>query len=736
MNIYIPLIVLLILVASSTYVVFGGMPRWQHQGSARLSRRAGPQQQQQRPIARSIGASIGTCGHDDEFTISFGRDFLGRYVRGAAAAASDAADCCRKCAGTANCDRFTFIRGQGCWLSGGGSKAVPRATLPATNVMLDYVFGDRIPGRASGPPPERRAEFNVHGNGATARPAITTATTTRVVPPEAIPRAIAGVIAPPVPETALPPPPKPAAPPAPQAPAVDIQRAHEKKPSPAVVPARRGNPGAPLLPTPWGDRLAASIAFRQQMKKTPPEATAPTTCSQAFTTGTGLDVLGADLNLPERKLRMPLRGLTPEKCCLRCAQVHRCNAYTHAKGECWLKHVHPKAAWVKRYHGSVAGLRRMAGISVKDLPVFTKKNFAQFPKFNWNSVAVKAADDGSPLCSGHGFQGTKGVSTSLCVCDPGWIGDDCAAPAPPRPLFLTAAQLRADRGVLPLGDSWLAGVLPLPVAASGGDDDWQDVPSLLVDPLTSPNVNIYAKQLQQNAIRGGGAQQGQGAIAKLTCAVVGSASTMQGKRQGAAVDAHDVVFRFNNAPTRGFEQDVGRKTTFDLWNVYELMETSRSRLRWPRADEFRQKIAAAKSSGNHDAPVPIFHARSEDWVRQYETFRKRMPQIPVLMLDQTFSRHCYSWFAAVNPKPCETNGVFPMFQGCDFPTTGFFGVCFALHHCTNVTLFGFHDRGRTVRRNHYWKAGQDIAGGHHNFNLEHSLYRSSALKAGTKVRYA
>ena len=64
-----------------------------------------------------------------------------------------------------------------------------------------------------------------------------------------------------------------------------------------------------------------------------------------------------------------------------------------------------------------------------------------------------------------------------------------------------------------------------------------------------------------------------------------------------------------------------------------------------------------------------------------------------------------------------------MFQGCDFPTTGFFGVCVALQVCDQVTLFGFHDRGRTVRQNHYWKAGQDIAGGHHNFNLEHSLYR-------------
>jgi hypothetical protein len=36
---------------------------------------------------------------------------------------------------------------------------------------------------------------------------------------------------------------------------------------------------------------------------------------------------------------------------------------------------------------------------------------------------------------------------------------------------------------------------------------------------------------------------------------------------GAAIDAHDVVFRTNMAPTEGYADDVGGRTTFDVINL-------------------------------------------------------------------------------------------------------------------------------------------------------------------------
>ena len=47
-----------------------------------------------------------------------------------------------------------------------------------------------------------------------------------------------------------------------------------------------------------------------------------------------------------------------------------------------------------------------------------------------------------------------------------------------------------------------------------------------------------------------------------SCAIVLSSSAILGSEAGAAIDAHDFVFRFNLAPTIGFETDVGNRTTY------------------------------------------------------------------------------------------------------------------------------------------------------------------------------
>ena len=56
-----------------------------------------------------------------------------------------------------------------------------------------------------------------------------------------------------------------------------------------------------------------------------------------------------------------------------------------------------------------------------------------------------------------------------------------------------------------------------------------------------------------------------------TCAVVGNSGTLLGSKFGGAIDAHDAVIRLNGAPTAGFEDDVGRKTTWDMVNKPNLV---------------------------------------------------------------------------------------------------------------------------------------------------------------------
>ena len=51
-----------------------------------------------------------------------------------------------------------------------------------------------------------------------------------------------------------------------------------------------------------------------------------------------------------------------------------------------------------------------------------------------------------------------------------------------------------------------------------------------------------------------------------SCGVVSSAGSLLHSKLGAKIDANDFVIRFNNAPTHGYERDVGSKTSLRIIN--------------------------------------------------------------------------------------------------------------------------------------------------------------------------
>ncbi|XP_028826272.1 alpha-N-acetylgalactosaminide alpha-2,6-sialyltransferase 2-like isoform X1 [Denticeps clupeoides] len=57
----------------------------------------------------------------------------------------------------------------------------------------------------------------------------------------------------------------------------------------------------------------------------------------------------------------------------------------------------------------------------------------------------------------------------------------------------------------------------------------------------------------------------------VRCAVVGNGGILNGSRKGSEIDSHHYVFRMNGAITKGFEEDVGNKTSVYVYTAHSMI---------------------------------------------------------------------------------------------------------------------------------------------------------------------
>lgn len=149
-----------------------------------------------------------------------------------------------------------------------------------------------------------------------------------------------------------------------------------------------------------------------------------------------------------------------------------------------------------------------------------------------------------------------------------------------------------------------------------------------------------------------------------TCAVVGSSSSLKNGNAGSVIDFHDVIFRFNRAPTHGFERDVGSRTSIRIQNP--------------------ERFGWGEGRGDGDDGQELCLAKGMLSLTRSGTRCKVAALSPQFV---TYSR----LFWAMEPVPKNLEASVPAHNGLrrlKF-STGFLGVVLALHLCSNVTVFGF-----------------------------------------------
>lgn len=183
----------------------------------------------------------------------------------------------------------------------------------------------------------------------------------------------------------------------------------------------------------------------------------------------------------------------------------------------------------------------------------------------------------------------------------------------------------------------------------------------------------------------------------LRCALVSSSGEMLAGRLGPDIEAHDVVVRFNAAPTEGLGRHVGNRTDVRLVSSPEASELVLSQQLVTPAVLLRQRAMEVVDAYVANGTVPII-----------------VPECPE---------------------------VEDRVAGSD-PSTGFLGVLFFAHACSSVDLYGFivrdldapyHYYGDLSRsqRAHFQSREQSEAG--HKYIMERSIIEDHTFEGAENV---
>mmetsp|Transcript_29004 Transcript_29004/g.81691 ORF Transcript_29004/g.81691 Transcript_29004/m.81691 type:complete len:447 (+) Transcript_29004:194-1534(+) len=161
----------------------------------------------------------------------------------------------------------------------------------------------------------------------------------------------------------------------------------------------------------------------------------------------------------------------------------------------------------------------------------------------------KKAPQGKADCSGFGV-----LQRGRCECTRLRAGPNCEGHKDLSGFKLLHKVQRDFKGAITMSKTGLAGKKSLKVFLPGKEHE-KDGGNRVLGRVTSGLLNA----VEENDIFSHKVFE--------KCAVVGSSGILHHFQFGEEIDDHDMVLRFNSAPTRGFEKLVGSKTTHRITNT-------------------------------------------------------------------------------------------------------------------------------------------------------------------------
>ncbi|NXD16356.1 SIAT1 sialyltransferase, partial [Nothocercus nigrocapillus] len=191
------------------------------------------------------------------------------------------------------------------------------------------------------------------------------------------------------------------------------------------------------------------------------------------------------------------------------------------------------------------------------------------------------------------------------------------------------------------------------------------------------------------------------------CAVVSSAGSLKSSHLGPEIDSHDAVLRFNGAPTKGFQDDVGEKTTVRLVNSqvghlkasYIKMVTGNKRLRLSLSFFFQW-----------------YRKPDYKFFENYKQYRIKHPEQPFYILNPKMQWQLWDILQENSLEHIQPNP----------PSSGMLGIVIMMSLCDEVHVYEFLPSKRQTDICHYYQKFHDRActmGAYHPLLFEKNLVK-------------
>ncbi|XP_053541028.1 alpha-N-acetylgalactosaminide alpha-2,6-sialyltransferase 1-like [Ictalurus punctatus] len=188
----------------------------------------------------------------------------------------------------------------------------------------------------------------------------------------------------------------------------------------------------------------------------------------------------------------------------------------------------------------------------------------------------------------------------------------------------------------------------------------------------------------------------------IRCAVVGTGGILNGSKMGTEIDSHDYVFRMNGAVTKGFEEDVGNKTSVYVHTSFSLTQSiiglGESFKRIPH-DEGIIYVMIPEGLRDFEWLEGLLGKKrmtygSYKGYRPFTFYSDRFREDKFYVLHPDFLRYIRNRF--LPSKTLETSH-WAIYR----PTNGAFTLFLALHTCDIVNAYGFITADHSKYPNYY-----------------------------------